>query len=145
MVVSFMVAAPFSLGLVVVRYDRTAASTSSEPGRFRSGDYFCSMIESSLSMPETVDELRDSMTGDVLGEGDREYERARLCFNLLIDRRPAAIARCVDVDDVASALAFGRAHGLDIAVRGVGHNPAGKLCGRRRPGPRPLAPADRPC
>jgi FAD/FMN-containing dehydrogenase len=76
-------------------------------------------------MPEAVDELRDSLTGDVLVEGDREYERARLCFNLLIDRRPAAIARCVDVDDVASALAFGQAQGLEIAVRGGGHNPAG--------------------
>src|SRR5205814_2093715 len=76
-------------------------------------------------MIKTVEELRDSLTGDVLVEGDREYERARLCFNLLIDRRPAVIARCVDVDDVASALAFGQANGLDIAVRGGGHNPAG--------------------
>ena len=65
------------------------------------------------------------MTGDVLVEGDREYERARLSFNLLIDRRPAVIARCVDVADVAAALAFGQARGLEIAVRGGGHNPAG--------------------
>jgi FAD/FMN-containing dehydrogenase len=76
-------------------------------------------------MAETVDEFRDSLTGDLLVEGDREYERARLCFNLLIDRRPVAIARCVDADDVASALAFGQARGLEIAVRGGGHNPAG--------------------
>jgi len=91
----------------------------------RRRDYFWSMIESSPSMPETVDEFRGSLRGDVLVEGDREYERARLCFNLLIDRRPAVIARCVDVDDIASALAFGQAHGLEIAVRGGGHNPAG--------------------
>jgi FAD/FMN-containing dehydrogenase len=76
-------------------------------------------------MAETLDELRDSLTGDVLVEGDPEYERARLCFNLLIDRRPAAIARCVDANDVAAALAFGQAQGLEIAVRGGGHNPAG--------------------
>jgi FAD/FMN-containing dehydrogenase len=76
-------------------------------------------------MAEVVEELRDSLTGDVLVEGDREYERARLCFNLLIDRRPAVIARCTDVDDVAVALAFGQARGLEIAVRGGGHNPAG--------------------
>jgi len=76
-------------------------------------------------MTETVDEFRDSLTGDVLLEGDGEYERARVSFNLLIDRRPAAIARCVDVDDVASALAFGQAQSLEIAVRGGGHNPAG--------------------
>src|SRR5262245_754519 len=76
-------------------------------------------------MTEPLDELRDSLTGDVLVDGGREYERARLCFNLLIDRRPAAIARCVDGNDVATALAFGQARGLEIAVRGGGHNPAG--------------------
>ena len=62
-------------------------------------------------MADSLGELRDSLTGDVLVEGDREYERARLCFNLLIDRRPAAIARCVDADDVAAALAFAQAEG----------------------------------
>jgi FAD/FMN-containing dehydrogenase len=69
--------------------------------------------------------LRTSLTGDVLAPSDREYEQARLCFNLLIDRRPAAIARCVDADDVATALAFAQQHDLEIAVRGGGHNPAG--------------------
>jgi len=72
-----------------------------------------------------VEELRDALTGDVLVEGDREYDRARLCFNLLIVRKPAAIARCVDADDVATALAFAQENDLEIAVRGGGHNPAG--------------------
>jgi FAD/FMN-containing dehydrogenase len=74
---------------------------------------------------ESLDELRDSLAGDVLAPGHPEYERARLCFNLLIDRRPAAITRCVDPGDVATALEFGQAQGLEIAVRGGGHNPAG--------------------
>ena len=76
-------------------------------------------------MADSLSALRDSLSGDVLTASDREYERARLCFNLLIDRRPVAIARCVDAEDVAGALAFGQAHGLEIAVRGGGHNPAG--------------------
>jgi FAD/FMN-containing dehydrogenase len=76
-------------------------------------------------MRERPTELRESLAGDVLTPSDREYERARLCFNLLIDRRPAAIARCVDAGDVASALAFAQHHDLEIAVRGGGHNPAG--------------------
>jgi FAD/FMN-containing dehydrogenase len=76
-------------------------------------------------MNENIRQLRELLTGDVLGPSDREYERARLCFNLLIDRRPAAIARCVDADDVATSLAFAQARGLEIAVRGGGHNPAG--------------------
>jgi FAD/FMN-containing dehydrogenase len=73
----------------------------------------------------TLTGFRDSLTGDVLAPSDREYEPARLCFNQLIDRRPAAIARCVDADDVATALAFAQEHNLEIAVRGAGHNPAG--------------------
>ena len=76
-------------------------------------------------MTKSLAELGDSLSGDVLTPSDREYERARLCFNLLIDRRPAAIARCVNAEEVAAALAFGQAHGLEIAVRGGGHNPAG--------------------
>jgi FAD/FMN-containing dehydrogenase len=76
-------------------------------------------------MADRVEELRDSLSGDVLTAKDREYERARLCFNLLIDRRPAVIARCVDADDVATALAFAQENDLEIAVRGGGHNPAG--------------------
>src|SRR3954454_24627883 len=76
-------------------------------------------------MTQNLDQLRASLAGDVLAPSDREYERARLCFNLLIDRRPAAIARCVDAGDVASAFAFARSRGLEVAVRGGGHNPAG--------------------
>ena len=71
------------------------------------------------------DELRRSLSGDLLASIDREYERARLCFNLLIDRRPAAIARCVDASDVATAFDFARSNELEVAVRGGGHNPAG--------------------
>ncbi len=76
-------------------------------------------------MAAAVEELRGALSGDVLEPSDREYERARLCFNLLVDRRPAAIARCVDAQDVAAALQFAQANDLEIAVRGGGHNPAG--------------------
>ncbi|HEX8854674.1 MAG TPA: FAD-binding oxidoreductase [Thermoleophilaceae bacterium] len=76
-------------------------------------------------MTENLTELRALVTGEVLGPSDPEFEQARLCFNLLIDRRPAAIARCANARDVATALAFAQEHDLEIAVRGGGHNPAG--------------------
>jgi FAD/FMN-containing dehydrogenase len=76
-------------------------------------------------MRDRLQELGESLHGDVLIEGDREYEGARTSFNLLIDRRPAAIARCIDADDVAAALALAQESDLEIAVRGGGHNPAG--------------------
>src|SRR3954469_25923376 len=77
-----------------------------------------------MAAPE-VERLRGSLTGDLLTPADPEYEKSRLCFNLLVSGRPAAIARCIDANDVATALDFGRSEGLEIAVRGGGHNPAG--------------------
>lgn len=76
-------------------------------------------------MKETVDELRRSLTGTVIVPTDTDYDPARRCFNALVDRRPAVIARCMNASDAAAALGFAQAHGLEIAVRGGGHNPAG--------------------
>ncbi|MEZ4564022.1 MAG: FAD-binding protein [Thermomicrobiales bacterium] len=43
----------------------------------------------------------------------------------MIDCRPGAIARCQSVADVRAAVTFAREQGLEIAVRGGGHNAAG--------------------
>src|SRR4051812_36777382 len=74
---------------------------------------------------ERLGELRGSIAGSVIGPDDAAYDQARRSFNALIDRRPAVIARCVSPADVATAFDFARAHDLDVAVRGGGHNPAG--------------------
>ena len=73
----------------------------------------------------SLSELRKSLAGTVLAPGDAEYDAARVCFNALVDRRPAVIARCVGGEDIATAFDFARSHSLEIAVRGGGHNPAG--------------------
>ena len=74
---------------------------------------------------EDLDELRRSLAGAALVPSDPEYDAARVCFNALVDRRPEVIVRCVGARDVVSAFAFARAHELEVAVRGGGHNPAG--------------------
>jgi FAD/FMN-containing dehydrogenase len=76
-------------------------------------------------MTQTLTELDRSLAGTALGPSDVEYETARRCFNALVDRRPAVIARCVGAADVATALDYARAAELEVAVRGGGHNPAG--------------------
>src|SRR3546814_12868955 len=43
----------------------------------------------------------------------------------MIDRRPALIARCNDVDDGIAAVSLAVARDLPIAIRGGGHNVAG--------------------
>ena len=74
---------------------------------------------------ENIGELRSSLAGSVIGPSDGEYDAARRCFNALVDRRPALIARCTNSADVATAFDFALAQGLEVAVRGGGHNPAG--------------------
>jgi FAD/FMN-containing dehydrogenase len=78
-----------------------------------------------MSTTDAVQDLRRSLLGAVIEPGDAEYDAARRPFNARIDRRPAVIARCVSAADVASALDFARSNGLEVAVRGGGHNPAG--------------------
>ena len=70
-------------------------------------------------------ELRRSVSGAVIATGDPGYDVVRVCFNALVDRRPAVIVRAFTPDDVATAFDYARTQGLEVAVRGGGHNPAG--------------------
>jgi len=70
-------------------------------------------------------ELAREVSGSVLSPEDADYEAARAVHNGLIDRRPALIVRCQTVCDVAAALAFARRAGLEVSIRGGGHNVAG--------------------
>lgn len=73
-----------------------------------------------------LDELRASFSGTVLEPGGAGYDEARSVHNGLIDRRPAVIARCQNTADVADAVRFARSKGLELSVRGGGHNVAGR-------------------
>ena len=77
------------------------------------------------SVESDLTDLRASLAGTVITGDDSEYDAARRCFNAAVDRRPAVIARCLGPADVATALDFAGSHGLEVAVRGGGHNPAG--------------------
>jgi FAD/FMN-containing dehydrogenase len=70
--------------------------------------------------------LAAGFTGRLLRAGDPGYDDARRVHNGLIDKRPALIARCAGTADVVEALALARATGLQVSVRGGGHNVAGR-------------------
>ncbi|HEX5782524.1 MAG TPA: FAD-binding protein, partial [Solirubrobacteraceae bacterium] len=63
--------------------------------------------------------------GRLIGPDDIDYDEARKVYNGMIDRRPALIARCATVEDIARVVAFARDHDLLLAVRGGGHNGGG--------------------
>jgi FAD/FMN-containing dehydrogenase len=75
---------------------------------------------------ERLEVLRVGFSGQVLTPEDEGYEAARRVHNGLIDRRPALIARCHSTADIVDAVRFARAEGLEISVRGGGHNVAGR-------------------
>jgi FAD/FMN-containing dehydrogenase len=78
---------------------------------------------------EIIEKLRNKVKGRIILPGDPNYDEVRKIWNAMIDRRPAVIVQCVDADDVPPAISFAREHGLEISIRGAGHNIAGNaLC-----------------
>ena len=73
--------------------------------------------------------FRQSLKGGIILPEDPNYDEVRQIWNAMIDKKPAIIVQCSDADDVVKSIAFARASGLEISVRGVGHNIAGNsLC-----------------
>jgi FAD/FMN-containing dehydrogenase len=64
--------------------------------------------------------------GEQFVAGDARYDDARAIYNGLIDKRPALIARCTGTADITAAIAAARERGLELSVRGGGHNVAGR-------------------
>src|SRR5919204_4021351 len=75
---------------------------------------------------ELVRELAGQISGTVLSPDEAGYDEARSLYNGLVDRRPALIVRCRTTSDVVAALDFARRAGLEVSVRGGGHNVAGR-------------------
>src|SRR5215207_1023736 len=73
-----------------------------------------------------VGALAGHVSGLVVSPRDAGYDEARAIHNGLVDRRPALIVRCRTTADVVAALEFARSAGLEVSVRGGGHNVAGR-------------------
>ena len=72
-----------------------------------------------------VETLGAGCRGRLIGPDDHDYDTVRQLYNGMIDKRPRLIARCLDVADVIAAVNAGREAGIDIAIRGGGHNGPG--------------------
>ena len=72
-----------------------------------------------------ISSLQSQFRGEILTPGSAGYDDSRKIWNAMIDRRPAAIARCTGPEDVKAAVRFALDHDIYPAIRGGGHNAAG--------------------
>ena len=81
---------------------------------------------SNVATVEWIDRLSRNFDGRILVSGDEGYDVARHIHNGLVDKHPRLIAQCLNTSDVARAVTAARDEGLEVSVRGGGHNVAGK-------------------
>src|SRR5437667_12794171 len=74
---------------------------------------------------DDVNTLADGLHGGLTRPEDSDYADVRALYNAMIDKRPALIARCADIDDVVAAATLGRGQRRDNAIRCGGHNGPG--------------------
>ena len=80
------------------------------------------MTATNLSIPA----LRDAVRGRVIVPQDVDYDPTRFTVSAVFDdRRPAAIVRAADVEDVRRVVTLARETGLELAIRNGGHSMAG--------------------
>ena len=80
----------------------------------------------STAVASAITELIPSFSGRLIQPEDALFDEARRVHNGMIDKRPAIVARCLGSADVVDALSLARKLGLDVAVRGGGHNVGGR-------------------
>jgi FAD/FMN-containing dehydrogenase len=71
-------------------------------------------------------DLTALLTGQLLLPEDTAYEQVHQLWNGKVKTRPAAIARCLSVQDVIHTIRWIRAQGLPLSVRGAGHEIFGR-------------------
>jgi FAD/FMN-containing dehydrogenase len=79
-----------------------------------------------MAVVTVPDEMARAFNGSLVGPGDPGYDEVRAVHNGFVDKRPGLIARCHTVADVRDTVNLGRERGLEISVRGGGHNVAGR-------------------
>ena len=83
------------------------------------------MLDTTTTLnPTAIAELRDRVAGDVFVPGDAGYDPGRALFNVAFEHRPALVVMVESAADVAAAVRFAAAHGLDLAVQATGHGVA---------------------
>jgi len=84
------------------------------------------MVNTQTISESALEDFDAEFRGKLVRPGDDAYDTVRQIHNGMIDKRPALIARCTGVSDVVDAIKLGVDSGLEISVRGGGHNVGGR-------------------
>lgn len=69
--------------------------------------------------------MKKNLQGNLILPTDPSYNEARKVYNGMIDKRPAAIVQCKDVNDVITCVNFARDNKVLLTIRSGGHNAGG--------------------
>jgi FAD/FMN-containing dehydrogenase len=77
-----------------------------------------------LTLPTeiSIPRLRAAVTGRVITPDDVDYDQARTVFYGGNDRRPLAIVRVANANDVSYVVSLARETGIELAIRSGGHS-----------------------
>lgn len=76
-------------------------------------------------MEATLEKFKDQVKGAFILPEDDNYDEARKIYNAMIDKRPGAIIKCKNKEDVIKAVNYARKHNIEVSIRSGGHNGAG--------------------
>lgn len=72
-----------------------------------------------------ISNLKARLRGPLLLPADAGYDESRSLWNAMIDRRPAAVVRCLGAADIVTSVQFAREQKVALTIKGGGHNIAG--------------------
>lgn len=72
-----------------------------------------------------IKEFQEKIKIQVILPRDDTYDKERSIYNGMIDKRPGMIVKCKNKKDVQAAVDFARTEGIEVSIRGGGHNGAG--------------------
>jgi hypothetical protein len=74
----------------------------------------------------TIQEFSQTLSQPLIMPFDSGYDEGRSVWNGMVDKRPAMIAKCINVDDIKKCVNFAQGHDLLVSIKGGGHNVAGR-------------------
>lgn len=69
--------------------------------------------------------LKNKIFGEVILPHDSNYQEARTIYNAMIEKHPAVIVKCKNVEDVITAVNYARENKMEVSIRGGGHSGPG--------------------